>query len=222
MGHARNQIGLALALLATTMLTGPGSARAAPGDALGPEFQVNTFATSYQVDAAVAMDADGDFVVAWESDNQDGSYLGIFAQRFDGAERVEGDFDGDGNADVLWRNTTTGTALVWLMEGTEKLAAQSIGVVPVAWQVAGTGVFNGDGSAVIWQMDGTTKVDLASIGTVPLAWAVEQLRDTDGDGNSDIFWRNAATGNTLVWRMSGFTKTIVGSPGAADAVWQVQ
>ncbi len=29
-----------------------------------------------------------------------------------------GDFDGDGKADILWRNSTTGQVAVWLMNGT--------------------------------------------------------------------------------------------------------
>ncbi len=207
----------------------------AAGMPKGPEFQVNSFTTGSQQNPAMAMDADGDFVVAWVSEYQDGSGYGIFAQRYDGAERVEGDFDGDGNADVLWRNTSDGNTFVWLLEGTERRAAQSIGTVPLVWEVAGTGDFNGDGKAdilwrhtgngttVVWQMDGFAKVDSASIGKPPLVWEVEQLRDTDGDGNSDIFWRNTTTGGTLVWRMNGFTKTVVGSPGAAARPpWEVQ
>jgi hypothetical protein len=49
---------------------------------LGPEFQVNTVTTpGQQSSPAVASDADGDFVVAWQS-NQDGSATGIFARLF--------------------------------------------------------------------------------------------------------------------------------------------
>jgi len=38
----------------------------------GPEFLVNTYTTSGQSLPSVAMDADGDFVVAWTSGGQDG------------------------------------------------------------------------------------------------------------------------------------------------------
>jgi hypothetical protein len=51
----------------------------------GGEFPVNTFTTNGQTIPAVAADADGDFVVAWQSDGQDGSATGIYAQRFDAA-----------------------------------------------------------------------------------------------------------------------------------------
>jgi hypothetical protein len=51
------------------------------GTPLGPEFIVNTYTTGYQNQPAVAADRDGDFVVAWAS-QQDGGMYGIFAQRF--------------------------------------------------------------------------------------------------------------------------------------------
>jgi RHS repeat-associated protein len=50
--------------------------------AQGPEFRVNTYTTGDQRAPAVAMDADGGFVVVWESEWQDGSSLGIYAQRY--------------------------------------------------------------------------------------------------------------------------------------------
>lgn len=52
------------------------------GAPLGPEFLVNTYTTSRQALPAVAMNAAGAFVVAWQSLYQDGSDRGIFAQRF--------------------------------------------------------------------------------------------------------------------------------------------
>jgi len=204
------------------------------GVAQGGEFVANSFTTGTQVFPAVAMDADGDFVVAWQSEGQDGSEWGIFAQRFDGAERIEGDFDGDGNADVLWRNTTTGNTIIWLMEGTRKRAARSIGIVPVVWQVAGVGEFNGDnkadilwhntvtGATVVWQMDGFTRVAVASIGAPPPVWVIEKVEDTSGDGLSDIFWRNTTTDATVVWQMLGFKRASVGATGRVNTVWEVQ
>jgi hypothetical protein len=55
------------------------------GVALAPEFQVNTFTTSNQDSAALAADGAGNFVVVWQSNGQDGSGRGIFAQRYDAA-----------------------------------------------------------------------------------------------------------------------------------------
>ena len=55
----------------------------ASGATVGKEFRVNTFTTDDQSQPSVAMDAKGDFVVAWSSTNQDGNPYGIYAQRYD-------------------------------------------------------------------------------------------------------------------------------------------
>ena len=52
------------------------------GAPLGPEFRVNTVTTESQQQPRVAGDANGNFVVVWTSENQDGSAAGIFGQRY--------------------------------------------------------------------------------------------------------------------------------------------
>ncbi len=52
------------------------------GKALGDEFQVNTYTNNYQYIVDIAMDKKGNFIITWESQEQDGSKEGIFAQRF--------------------------------------------------------------------------------------------------------------------------------------------
>jgi len=92
------------------------------GTALGSEFQVNTYTTSLQTRPAVAADGWGNFVVAWQSNGQDGSSWGAFSQRFNSAgSRVESEFrvnsatasyqtfpavaaDGSGNFVVAWQS----------------------------------------------------------------------------------------------------------------------
>jgi hypothetical protein len=60
----------------------PAVGRAQP---VGAEFQVNTYTTQNQNEAALAAAADGSFVVTWSSNGPDGQYLGIFGQRYDAA-----------------------------------------------------------------------------------------------------------------------------------------
>lgn len=62
----------------------------AAGVAQGAEFQVNSTTTNRQRNSAVAMDANGDFVVTWTSYYQDGLYAGIYAQRFDASGIPQG------------------------------------------------------------------------------------------------------------------------------------
>lgn len=54
------------------------------------EFLVNTFTTSEQMAPAVAADAAGDFIVAWQSYNQiASSSYDVFARRFQGPEQLD-------------------------------------------------------------------------------------------------------------------------------------
>jgi hypothetical protein len=62
----------------------------ASGVAQGSEFKVNTYTTSDQRFSSVAMDSDGDFVVVWESYGQDGSFYGVYGQRYNAAGVVQG------------------------------------------------------------------------------------------------------------------------------------
>jgi hypothetical protein len=60
------------------------------GVARGAEFQVNTFTTGTQWHSSVAADSAGNFVVVWTSYFQDGSYSGVFAQRYDASGTPRG------------------------------------------------------------------------------------------------------------------------------------
>jgi len=53
------------------------------GSTMGGEFRVNTCTLNHQWSPKVAIADDGSFVVAWTSYGQDGSYDGVYAQRFD-------------------------------------------------------------------------------------------------------------------------------------------
>jgi hypothetical protein len=93
---------------------------------LGPEFQVNTNTTGQQYGPDAAVAPDGSFVVVWASVNQDGSSLGIFAQRYDAAGAQQGGefqvntyttgpqarpavaMDGQGRFVVVWRGYLSG------------------------------------------------------------------------------------------------------------------
>ncbi len=93
------------------------------GAPLGGEFQVNTFTSKNQVYPSVAVNGSGNFVIVWESLNQDGSGKGVYGQRFDAAGvRSGGEFrintyvqnnqynpwatmDSAGNFIVVWTST---------------------------------------------------------------------------------------------------------------------
>ena len=58
-------------------------ARVSAQQKVGSEFQINTYIASDQLSPSVASFPNGNFVVTWQSDGQDGSVDGIYAQLFD-------------------------------------------------------------------------------------------------------------------------------------------
>jgi hypothetical protein len=106
----------------------------APGTPAGPEFLVNTHTASDQGYASVAMAADGDFVVAWESEDQDGEDDGAFAQRF-APELIFADtFDSGTLADWSASATSGGDLAVTAAAG---LAGSSRGLSAVVDDTSG-------------------------------------------------------------------------------------
>jgi hypothetical protein len=63
----------------------------ASGAPAGGEFAVNTYTTGKQMRPAVASDATGNFVVVWQSADQDGNGYGVFGKRFDASGAALGD-----------------------------------------------------------------------------------------------------------------------------------
>src|SRR5437773_2574421 len=59
--------------------------------------------------------------------------------------QVKSDFNGDGKADILWQNSSTGQRVIWLMDGTALQSVVNLGTVATSWSIAGSSDFNGDG-----------------------------------------------------------------------------
>ena len=175
MHDARTTSRLALVLLATTMLTQPVPAGAAPGDALGGEFQVNSFTTRNQINPAVAMDRDGDFVVAWESYEQDGSFQGIFAQRFDAAGATQG-------PEFKVNNFTT------FAQRDPTVAMDADGDFVVAWE---SKYQDGNGYGVFARRFDATGAALGpefQVNTVTTSDQIDPAVAMDADGNFVVAW----------------------------------
>jgi hypothetical protein len=80
-----------------------------------------------------------------------------------------GNFDNDGlTDDLVWRNSQSGEAMIWLMEGTNRLSATDLPTIDTRWELVGAADYDGDyidndliwhntlnGSISIWSMNGT-------------------------------------------------------------------
>jgi hypothetical protein len=127
---------------------------------------------------------------------------------------VHGDHDGDGKADMLWRNNVYGNNVLWTMNGLSITHNAGINTVAnQAWQIFGRGDFDGDGKSdllwrniqsgenVIYLMDGANIVSTQALNVVNLSWDIKAVGDFNGDGKDDIFWRNTR-GNTAIYLMN--------------------
>jgi hypothetical protein len=158
-----------------------------------------------------------------------------------------GDFDGDGDPDLLWRNLGTGPlsglSLVWYMNGTQfDSEAFFSWVASTDWRIVGTGDFDGDGDLdilwryfgtgpnqglnIVWYLNGLSYVEAVWSQVTDLDWTIMGTGDFNGDGDPDILWRNTGTGPlqglNIVWYMNGaqFGSEAVYS-WVANLAWQI-
>ncbi len=103
----------------------------ATGAYAGGEFQVNTTFANDQNYSQVAMDADGDFVVVWESEGQDGSGRGIYGQRYNAAGAAQG-------TEFLINTTTAGNQT---RASVSMNASGDFGVTWTSADSSGTGIY---------------------------------------------------------------------------------
>jgi hypothetical protein len=148
-----------------------------------------------------------------------------------------GDFNNDTHIDILWRNNSNGTNVVWLMNGAEwSGSAELLPVGDLSWQIVGTADFNKDthvdilwrnsasGENVVWYMNGTSWIGSAVLLRVSdQNWKIVGTGDFNKDGNVDILWRyNGAGGYNVVWYMNN--ASWIGSAElipVGDTTWQI-
>jgi hypothetical protein len=139
-----------------------------------------------------------------------------------------GDFDGDHEADLVWRDDD-GSVAIWQMNGGGVLAGNFLTGVSSSWHIVGTGDFNADGKADIlwlnddgslldWQMASSSAIgSTPGFGTAPANNYLAGIGDVNQDGKSDLIWRDATTGAVTISETGGAKSTLSG----VDNTWSV-
>jgi len=156
------------------------------GTPKGSEFKVNSFTTASQNDPSVAMDADGDFVIVWTSEGQDGSYGGIYGQRYNASGIAQG-------GEFLINSFTTS------LQFNPSVAMDAAGNFAVSWDSDGQDgngigvyarLFNSDGSPRTAEFrvntdvtgnQGNSAIAMDQDGDIIIVWGTD-IQDGDNDG----------------------------------------
>ena len=130
-----------------------------------------------------------------------------------------GDFNGDGNPDVVWQDPASGAVQIWYLGGSggvTLLGAANI-TTENPWKVVSVADFNGDGHpdllwqdpisgwAQIWYLggaQGTTLLGAANL-TLKNPWHIVGTADFNNDGYVDVLWQDPESGTVQLWYMTG-------------------
>ncbi|PWR04450.1 hypothetical protein DKT77_00335, partial [Meridianimarinicoccus roseus] len=171
----------------------------ANGTAATGDIAVNTTTENNQSGAVIDTLANGDFVVAWRSEAQDGSSGGIYYQRFDDTGAAIG---GEIRVNDLTLGNQTDPAIIALTTG---------GFV-ISWTDTSTPA-PGSGSDVFAQVfdaDGTRVDSQVRMNTEVSGEQNEAVMTALPDGNHVVIWRSDTSGSAGDGSSSGIFKQLVG------------
>ncbi|MDQ3213938.1 MAG: VCBS repeat-containing protein, partial [Acidobacteriota bacterium] len=151
-----------------------------------------------------------------------------------------GDFNNDGQTDLIFRHGTEGWLAGWLMNGTVMQSGNLLSqqVRDPAWKIAAVGDLNGDAlpdlvwqhdaSGVItsWLMNGFTYSSSAPFRPHQLddpKWKIKAIGDVNGDGDADLVWQHE-TYNWLAATILNGTNIIDSaflSPAEVNSGWSI-
>jgi 2',3'-cyclic-nucleotide 2'-phosphodiesterase (5'-nucleotidase family) len=145
--------------------------------------------------------------------------------------RGTGNFDGDGDSDIVWLNDD-GQVRIWELEGGALAQEHDLPAVSTNWQIHGTGDFDNDGdddilwrhedgAVVAWEIEGNGYVQNHNLGDVPTTWQIAETGDFDGDGDDDILWRHE-DGQLVSWEMEDGALVTNHNLGTVPTTWAIE
>ncbi len=144
-----------------------------------------------------------------------------------------GDVNGDGRADILWRNAERKQTRIWLMDGDSRIGSGASKLIAAKWVLEAVADLDGDGTddlywrnvenagGRLWTMgggNGIRPVDKGRFKAHGLQWILAGTGDFNEDGKADIAWRAATNGKVRIWLVDGYsvTEAVVAGTLAGD------
>jgi hypothetical protein len=148
------------------------------------------------------------------------------------APPVRGDFDGDGNIDLLW-GSPTGELGLWLMDGASVDLTSNLGTLlrnfflGTISSLVGVADFDHDSQLDLLVQDPTGQLtlllntgSLLSLLSQPTEWKVVATADVNHDGWTDIVWQSP-DGAVGVWLMRGTAFAGTQTIYSGSSTWRV-
>ena len=145
------------------------------------------------------------------------------------------DFNGDGKADLFWRNTETNATAVWIMDGATIQSSAFMFNVDQSWKIVKAIDLDRDGKTdlvwrnsetgqnAVWLMNGSSLKRGIVLPTVTdLSWQIKEITDFDRDGNADILWYNSRLQTAVFWKLNNgqFVNDVV-LPKVISSSWDL-
>ncbi|MBX7157728.1 MAG: SBBP repeat-containing protein [Verrucomicrobiae bacterium] len=122
-----------------------------------------------------------------------------------------GEFNNDGNTDIVWQNNQTGERLIWFMWSTTPFSGAFLPIVPSEWKIVGSGFFDDNERTdlvwqntitkekVIWTMSDNLEIQTGFSFGVAGNWEFVGTGFFNNDNRSDIILENKGTQQRVIW-----------------------